>query len=69
MKEYEVKYKIEGYGYISVIAENEKDAMNEVNRLFRGNNPRHEENDWIDSGDLWDIDCDRTEVIDAIEEV
>lgn len=67
MKEYSVKYKLKGYGYIKVTANNEDDAMEEIDRVFCGDKPRHEENDWIDDDVLWDIEWNTSETIDAIE--
>lgn len=65
MKEYSVKYKIKGYGRIRVTAENEDDAMNEINRVFCRSEPNHEENDWIDEDALWDIEWTTTDAIEA----
>jgi hypothetical protein len=67
MKEYSVKYKLKGYGYITVIANNEDDAMEEIDRVFCGDKPRHEKNDWIDDDVLWDIEWTTSETIDAVE--
>lgn len=67
MKEYSVKYKLKEYGYIRVTAENEDDAMDEIDRVFYGDEPRHEENDWIDNDTLWDIEWTTTDVISANE--
>ena len=67
MKEYRVKYKLKGYGYITVTANDEDDAMEEIDRVFCGDKPKHEENDWIDDDTLWDIEWTTTDVIDAVE--
>lgn len=67
MKKYNVKYELKGYGYITVTAEDENDAMNEIDRIFCHDEPRHEENDWIDDDTLWDIEWTTTDVIDANE--
>ena len=67
MKEYTVKYELKGYGYITVTAEDEDDAKNEIDRFFCNDEPRHKENDWIDDDTLWDIEWTTTDVIDAIK--
>lgn len=67
MKEYSVKYKLKGYGYITVTANNEDDAMNEIDRIFCGDEPRHDENSWIDDDTLWDIEWTTVETINANE--
>ena len=68
MKEYTLKYKIKGYGCIRVTAENEDDAMNEIDRVFGGDSPNHEENDWIDNDTLWDIEWTTTDVTSVEED-
>lgn len=65
MKEYRVIYELKGYGYITVMAENEDDALEEVNCALCGNTPRHEENDWLDQDVLWDIEWGTTDAINA----
>lgn len=67
MKEYEVKYKLKGYGYITVIANNEDDAMDEIDRVFGGDPPKHDKNSWIDDEVLWDIEWDTVETTSAEE--
>jgi len=67
MKKYRVEYKLKGYGHITVIANDEKDAMNEIDRIFYGDKPRHNENRWIDDDVLWDIEWDTSETTDAKE--
>jgi len=67
MKEYRVKYKIKGYGYITVTANDENDAMDEIDRVFCGDIPKHDENSWIYDDTLWDIEWDTSETIDARE--
>jgi hypothetical protein len=69
MKGYTVKYELKGYGYITVIADDEDDAMDEINRIFEIEKPKHEENDWIDDDVLWDIEWSTTDVINAVEEI
>ncbi len=67
MKEYTVNYKLTGYGYIKVIAENENDAMDEINSVFCGEKPKHDENLWIDNEVLYDTEWD-TEVTSVEED-
>jgi hypothetical protein len=67
MKEYSVKYKLKGYGYITVTADDEDDAMDEINLIFEGEKPKHEDNDWINDDVLWDIEWDTVETINARE--
>ena len=67
MKAYTVKYELKGYGYITVAAEDENDAKNEIDRIFCNDEPRHDENNWIDDNVLWDIEWTTTDVIDANE--
>lgn len=67
MKEYSVKYELKGYGYITITAENENDAMDEIDRIVCGENPKHEDNVWIDDDVLWDIEWDTTEVVNVVE--
>jgi hypothetical protein len=69
MKEYTVKYELKGYGYITVTADDEDDAMDEINRVFCGENPKYEDNDWIDEDALWDIEWSTTDVINVINAI
>ena len=67
MKEYKVAYELKGRGYITVTAENEEDAMEEIERVFCGDLPKHDENSWIDNDILWDIEWNTTDVLNALE--
>ena len=66
MKEYQVKYKIKTIGYITVSAENEEEAMEEVDRIFMDEDPKYSENTWIDQDVLWDCEWD-TDTLEAEE--
>lgn len=67
MKEYTVNYKLTGYGYIKVTAKDEDDAMDEINSVFCGDKPKHDENSWIDNEVLYDTEWD-TEVTSVEED-
>lgn len=67
MKEYCVKYKLSGTGYLKVMADSEEEAMNEIENVFTGDPPENEENSWIDQEVVWDLEWD-CETIDATEE-
>lgn len=67
MKKYCVDYKIEGRGFIVVEADNEEEAMSEIENVFGGDPPENEENQWIDQDVVWDLEWD-CETIKAEEE-
>jgi hypothetical protein len=67
MKEYYVKYELAGTGFIRVTARNEEDAQEEIDRIFAGDEPIHEDNQWIDQDVLWDIEWDKVDTISAEE--
>ena len=66
MKEFRVKYRVYGDGYIRLMAENYKDAENEVYNVLCGNEPRHEENAWLDEDTLYDVEYN-SEIIESHE--
>lgn len=63
MKEYYVKYELAGTGFIRVTAHNEEDAQEEIDRIFAGDEPIHEDNQWIDQDVLWNIEWDKVDTI------
>ena len=65
MKEYNIDYEIAGRGTICVVAESEDDAMEEVNRIFGGDAPLHEENQGITQEDLFDIEWNTADATNA----
>ena len=67
MKDYLVIYELAGKGLIQVTARNEEEAREEVERVFAGDEPVHEENQWIDQDVLWDIEWDKTDITDVKE--
>ena len=67
MKEYTVKYKLGGYGYLTVVAESEEDAMEEIDRVMCGDEPTHPENSWVSPEVVWDIEYTTCETVEAEE--
>lgn len=67
MKEYCVEYTIKGRGYLVVMADNEEEAMSEIENVFGGDPPENEENQWIDQDVVWDLEWD-CETVNAVEE-
>jgi len=67
MKEYKVVYNLKPItAEICVLAESEEEAQEEIERVFRGEEPQREENSWIDNDTLWDVEW-YTDVEDVIE--
>lgn len=67
MKEYIVEYEIKTIGQITVSAENEEDAMEEIDLIFCDEDPKYSDNTWIDKDTLWDCEW-ITETIKAEEQ-
>jgi len=65
MKQFEVKYKLSGYGYINIEAETEEEAEEEFYRVICNEECQNEENQWIDQDVLWDIEWTTTDVVET----
>ena len=67
LKEYRVKYNLKPItAEISVMAESEEEAQEEIERVFAGDAPERGENSWIDTEVLWDVEW-YTDVEEVIE--
>ena len=58
MKSYNVEYFIQGFKTITVAANSAEEALEEVERAFRGDECLNDDNFWIDQDSLWDIEWD-----------
>lgn len=67
MKQFEIKYKLGGYGYINIEAETEEEAEEEFYRIICDEECKNEENQWIDQDVLWDIEWTTTDVAETCE--
>lgn len=68
MKRYEVSYTLKSsYSTIVVEAESKEEAMEEIERVFEGEKPKHNENAWIDEETLWN--CEWSTEVKKAEEV
>lgn len=67
MKEYSVKYKIEGTGYLNIVANSEEEAEEEFYRALCGDDLEIEDNTWIDNDVIYDIEWN-TDILDTREE-
>jgi len=68
MKRYKVSYTLKSsYSTIVVKAESKEEAMEEIERVFEGGKPKHDENAWIDEETLrnceWNIEVKKVEEI------
>jgi hypothetical protein len=67
MKEYNIKYELKGTGYLTFSADNAEEAEEEFYRIMCGDRPQIEENDWIDSDVIYDVEYD-CEILKTKEE-
>lgn len=67
MKEYRVKYKIEGTGYLVFRANSEEEAEEEFDRILGGDKPQIEDNEWIDNDVIYDLEWDN-KILETREE-
>lgn len=56
MKEYTIKYKLEGTGYLTFMANSEEEAEEEFDRIICGDKPQIEDNDWITDNIIYDLE-------------
>lgn len=67
LKEYRVKYNLKPItAEVSVMAESEEEAQEEIERVFAGGTPERGENSWIDTEVLWDVEW-YTDIEEVIE--
>lgn len=67
MKEYTIKYKLEGTGYLTFMANSEEEAEEEFDRIICGDDPLVEENRWIDDYVIYNLEWD-SKILDTREE-
>lgn len=67
MREYGIKYKIKGTGYLTFMANSAEEAEEEFDRIMCGDKPQIEDNEWIDQDVIYDLEWD-DEIIDVEEE-
>lgn len=69
LKEYKVLYEIKTYYPAKIIieAENEEEAEEEFNRILCGDEPKYDENAWIDVDTIYDVEW-VTDVVNVEEE-
>lgn len=58
MKEYTVRYKLEGVGRLTFMANSAEEAEKEFNRIMCGDRSEIEQNRWIDQDVIYDVEWD-----------
>jgi hypothetical protein len=67
MKEYNITYELRGRGQLTFSADSAEEAEEEFYRIMCGDKPLIEENDWIDSDVIYDVEYDN-EILKTTEE-